>query len=60
VLADICAKLGRRDEAFGYLQTDFERHDPAILGLVTDPFFAQLHSDSPYQKLAAQVGFPPA
>jgi tetratricopeptide (TPR) repeat protein len=59
-LADICAKLGKKDEAFTYLQTDIERHDPAILGLVTDPFFVQLHSDSPYQKLASEVGFPPA
>jgi tetratricopeptide (TPR) repeat protein len=57
-LAETCAKLGRENEVLGYLRQDFERHDPAILGLLVDPFFTALRGDPAFRQLVVQIGLP--
>jgi serine/threonine protein kinase/Tfp pilus assembly protein PilF len=54
-VAALCAQLGRRADALGYLQIAFEKRDVAILGLPYDEAFRELRSDRQYKKILAQV-----
>ncbi|HJX83682.1 MAG TPA: hypothetical protein VJ723_05010 [Candidatus Angelobacter sp.] len=58
-LTRTCAMLGRNSEALHYLQSEFERHDPRIIGIRNDFAFNGLHNDPAFRALIARIGLPP-
>lgn len=58
-LARTCALQGRNAQAIGYLQSEFDRHDPRILGIRNDSAFNGLHGDPAFRALIARIGLPP-
>jgi TolB-like protein/DNA-binding winged helix-turn-helix (wHTH) protein len=57
-LAEICARLGRQDEAFIYLEQAFDQHNPALVWLKQNLYFDPLHPDPRYQALVEAIGLP--
>ena len=58
-LAGIYATLGRKDEAFDWLEKDFAIHSPDLANLRDEPSLAPLHSDPRFKDLVRRMGFPP-
>lgn len=54
--AEICAALGRKEEALHWLRKAYEEHSPLMVGLNDDSAFASLHSDSRFQDLTRRLG----
>jgi TolB-like protein/DNA-binding winged helix-turn-helix (wHTH) protein/Tfp pilus assembly protein PilF len=57
-IAVISADLGRKNEAFEWLEKGYEERCAAIVHLKVDPRLSALHSDPRYQDLLRRVGFP--
>ena len=57
-LAMIYAGLGRKNEAFQWLQRAYEQRSSNILFLATDPFWHGIRSDSRYADLVSRIGLP--
>jgi TolB-like protein/DNA-binding winged helix-turn-helix (wHTH) protein/Flp pilus assembly protein TadD len=57
--ACICSALGRKDEAFAWLERDFAIHSPDLVLLRTELCFEPLHSDARFKDLVRRIGFPP-
>jgi hypothetical protein len=57
-IASIYGALGEKDLAFTWLQRAYAERDPGITYLLLDPFIDPLRSDSRFDPLLRQVGFP--
>jgi tetratricopeptide (TPR) repeat protein len=57
-IAETCALLGKNDEALQYLREDYKRHDPNIMDIAADPFFADMANDHAFRELVTQIGLP--
>jgi eukaryotic-like serine/threonine-protein kinase len=56
--AAICTALGRKDEAFVWLEKEFEIHSGSLVELRARPAFEPLHSDLRFQNLLRRMNFP--
>lgn len=56
VVASIYARLGRKDEAFAWLEKSFEQHDFRITLVSVSFEFDSLHSDPRFNQLLKRVG----
>jgi adenylate cyclase len=56
-LARIYLRLGDRDKAIAELNRSFERREPILLRIKTDPRFDSLRSDPRFQELVRRIGF---
>ena len=56
--ADACWALGRRDEAFEWLEQAFSRRTPQLLHVTMDPRYESLRTDPRYDELLHRIGFP--
>lgn len=56
VLAHFHAELGEQDKTLGLLEQGFERDDPALLFIETDPAYDSLHTDRRYRDLLRRIG----
>lgn len=50
------ADLGRNAEVIGYLQSEFDKHDPRVLGIRNASAFNGLHNDPVFRALIARIG----
>lgn len=57
--ADLYVSLGRKEEAFAWLEKTFAAHDPVVLQFNIDPAFDSLRSDPRYTKLVQKIGIQP-
>jgi tetratricopeptide (TPR) repeat protein len=55
-VAVIYAQLGRKDEAFAWLEKSYEDHAPHLLSLRVEPTLDSLRSDPRYGRLLQRVG----
>ena len=53
---DLYLDLGRKEEAFAWLEKTFAAHDPAVLQFNIDPAFESLRSDPRYARLVERIG----
>jgi TolB-like protein/DNA-binding winged helix-turn-helix (wHTH) protein len=56
--AFIYAALGKKDEAFEWLDRAYDQHDPGLTYLKVDPVLDPLRSDPRFGKLVRRVGLP--
>jgi TolB-like protein/DNA-binding winged helix-turn-helix (wHTH) protein len=56
--AEILVTLGRKEEAISCLEQALRQHSPTMTRVPLSPYFDPLHSDTRYQKVMKQVGFP--
>jgi hypothetical protein len=56
LFADINVMLGRKDEAFIWLEKMFDERDPATLQFSIDPEYDSLRGDPRYDKLIKRIG----
>jgi len=57
-IATMYAELGEKDNAFQWLNTAFQEHNPDLLGLKTDSSFDPIRSDPRFAELVQKVGLP--
>jgi hypothetical protein len=57
-VATIYALLGRRDDAFHWLERSFSAHEPTLIALRTDLFMVSLHADPRFAALLRRIGLP--
>jgi len=57
-VATIFALLGRKDDAFHWLDRAFKKHEESLLELKVDPFLAALRSDPRFAVLLHRMGLP--
>jgi TolB-like protein/Tfp pilus assembly protein PilF len=57
-VATIFALLGRKDDAFHWLDRAFKKREESLLELKVDPFLAGLRSDPRYAVLLRRIGVP--
>lgn len=57
--ASLCARLGRKDDAFAWINKAFESRDPSILQLKIDPDYDSLRDDLRYPALLKRIGLDP-
>ncbi len=58
MLAEVCARLGDRDEALHYLQLAVEEHDESIPAILGDANFRPLRDQPGYQAILTRAGLP--
>ncbi len=58
LMADLYAELGEKEQAFRWLNTAYQEHDPYITNLRIDPSLDSLRSDPRFEELARKVGLP--
>jgi TolB-like protein/Tfp pilus assembly protein PilF len=58
-IALVYAGLGKKDEAFAWLEKSFDARDKGLTYLKIDPCLDPLRSDSRFHDLVRRVGFPP-
>ena len=58
-IALVYAALGKKDEAFAWLEKSFAARDKGLTYLKIDPCLDPLRSDSRFQDLVRRVGLPP-
>jgi DNA-binding winged helix-turn-helix (wHTH) protein/Tfp pilus assembly protein PilF len=58
LLAEVCARLGDRDEAVRYLQVALEKHSEQIPTLSGDTAFKNLHGEPGFQAILARANVP--
>ena len=56
--AQLYARIGEKDQAFEWLQRDYEEHSPHLIDLKVYPMFDSLRSDPRFTDLLQRVGFP--
>ena len=56
--AQICAALGRKEEALKWLQKAYEERSPLMFALDHESAFASLQSDSRFKELLRRIGRP--
>ena len=56
--AEFYARLGKKDEAFAWLEKTYEERSLAIADLNVEPLWDGLRSDLRFQELQRRVGFP--
>ena len=59
LLAGVYAGLGRKEEAFEWLEKAYQVHARDLLELKYDPRFANLRSDPRFIELVRRIGLPP-
>ncbi|MDR3741077.1 MAG: hypothetical protein P4L40_18825 [Terracidiphilus sp.] len=57
-LAEVCIRLGLRDEAVQLIQHDYDQHRAEFLWILAEPEFATLKSDQRYMELLKKLNFP--
>jgi len=57
-VARTCSLLGRKPEAFRYLNEAYEKRDPLLIALNIDPAFQGLRDEPEYRDLLTRIGFP--
>jgi tetratricopeptide (TPR) repeat protein len=57
-LAEMCALLGKKQEALSDLQSSYLKRDPELLRLRIDLPLASLHDEPRFREMLAQVGLP--
>ena len=57
-VASVLATLGRKDEAFRWLERAIDRREAAVRDLQRDPFLRSLHADPRFPALVRRVGLP--
>jgi eukaryotic-like serine/threonine-protein kinase len=57
-IAQLYADLGDKEHAFEWLNTAYQEHDSALMGLRTDFALDSLRSDPRYAELVHRIGFP--
>jgi len=57
-VATIFALLGRKDDAFHWLDRAFKKHEESLLELKVDPFLVALRSDPRFAVLLHRMGLP--
>jgi eukaryotic-like serine/threonine-protein kinase len=57
-IAQLCADLGDKDQAFHWLNTAYQERDFFLFGLKTDFLLDPLHSDPRFAELVRKVGLP--
>jgi len=57
-VAQLYANTGDKDRAFQWLDTAFQKHNPRLTTLRTDPELDPLRSDPRYAELVKKIGFP--
>jgi TolB-like protein/cytochrome c-type biogenesis protein CcmH/NrfG len=56
--AHLLTVLGKKDEAFGELESSFENHEISLIIVKADPRFDSLRDDPRFPKFLKRVGFP--
>ncbi len=54
----VCIGLGKRDEAFEWLEKAFETREDALVSLKVNPRFDSLRSDTRFQSMLRRIGLP--
>ncbi|HTG95161.1 MAG TPA: winged helix-turn-helix domain-containing protein [Pyrinomonadaceae bacterium] len=57
--ADLYVMLGKKDEAFTWLEKTFDNRDPVTLQFNIDPAYDSLRGDPRYAKLVERIGLKP-
>ena len=57
--ADLYVMLGKKDEAFTWLEKTFDNRDPVTLQFSIDPAYDSLRGDPRYAKLVERIGLKP-
>jgi tetratricopeptide (TPR) repeat protein len=57
-LAEFQIRMGNKEQALDLLEKAFEKHDPNLAGIKTDPVWEPLHTDLRFQDLLRRIGFP--
>lgn len=57
-LAEICVRLGKREEALQLIQSDYANHRAEFLWTLTDANLMAFKSDPRYQELPGKLNFP--
>jgi hypothetical protein len=57
-LAEMCALLGKKQDALSDLQSSYLKREGELLRLRTDPSLASLHDEPRFREMLAQVGLP--
>ena len=55
-VAVTCARLGKKQEAFQYLRTAYDKHENYLLYLATDSAFKNMRDEPEYQTLIKLIG----
>jgi TolB-like protein/DNA-binding winged helix-turn-helix (wHTH) protein/Tfp pilus assembly protein PilF len=58
-IAEVYAVLGDRDEAFAWLERDFQNRNGGLVLLKVHPYLNSLHGDPRFADLVRRVGLPP-
>jgi serine/threonine protein kinase/Tfp pilus assembly protein PilF len=58
LFAIVYTGLGRKDEAFRWLNRGIEAHDYGVLGMLVDPVFESLRTDPRFEECLQRIGFP--
>lgn len=57
-LAEVCIRLGLRDEAVRLIQHDYDQHRAEFLWIFSEPEFATLKNDQRFTELTKKVNYP--
>jgi tetratricopeptide (TPR) repeat protein len=57
-IARTCSLLGRKPEAFRYLNEAYEKRDPLLIAVKVDTAFEGLRDEAEYRDLLTRMGFP--
>jgi tetratricopeptide (TPR) repeat protein len=55
-LAVTCARIGKKEEAFRYLETAYKKRENYLLYLATDTAFKNMHDEPDYRALIERIG----
>lgn len=58
LFAALHARLGEHDEAFERLEKAFDKREPGLVSIKTDPVFEPLRSDKRFTDLVRRIGIP--
>lgn len=58
-IAQVYAALGEKDQAFAWLEKDFQHRDGGLTLIKVTPFLDSLHQDPRFTDLVRRIGLPP-
>lgn len=58
-IAQVYATLGEKDQAFAWLEKDFQSRDGGLTLIKVIPYFGSLHNDPRFADLVRRIGLPP-